>query len=371
MNIQLQQLKDHARLQSKKIWYDWRTQLTENLLHELNIRLQNMLNDKENLTTDLVKVDELRTISKERLESLRNRMDHVKQLKQKLSGLDKDELLRIKESLLKAGSELLSLKNDLENKNKQFEDMSSKIRQKSLQHEHLQREISECKKILSRHRNYSREEIALLTLRFNFLQQYSKLVFISMNDKIMVFEYDKTFKVSFNFGDFSDPHSLTVSVITNEGTKAENGRGYVVKHKFLEELTISILKKEKASKMIDKFQVFVKIWKQAKQFDKDIFKIGLICPVSFDLKDSTLKVSFSYCNFVKDYKLQVSCELELEQLLDYLNKISIELDLLRGCSISKSMIENDLKSDVPKTGILSETNIKQLVLNRNMYNGVN
>ena len=370
MNLKLQQLKDYARLQSKKIWYDWRTQLTENLLHELSIRLQNMQNDKESLTTDIVKVDELRKISKERLESLRLRMDHARQLKQKLSELDKDEFLRIKESLLKTGSELLSIKNELEMKNKQFLELSAKIRQISSDQEHLQRGISECKKTLSRYRNYDRDEIVLLTLKFKFLQQYSKLDFVSMNDKIMDFEYDKTFNVSFDFRDISNPHNLMVSTIPNESKKAENGRGFVIKNKFLEELTVSILKNVQASNMIDKFQAFAKIWKQAKQFDRDIFKIGLICPVSSDLKGSTLTISFSYCNFVKDYKLHISCVLELEQLLDYLNKIAIDLELLRGSSISKSMIENDLKNDVPKTGILSERNIKQLQLNLNVHNGV-
>lgn len=171
LNVKLQLVKDFSRFQSRKTWYDWRSQLTTNLLAELEDRYQRLVKDKDYLERDIVKIDVIISRSRQYLVELKERITSLRSFRSRLGEFSVEEALSIKKQLLLTSEKLLKLKDELQNKNDELSKINDAVTETKKQKQILNEEIAEQEKIVRNSRRFEMKELNTICQKYSLLQK--------------------------------------------------------------------------------------------------------------------------------------------------------------------------------------------------------
>ncbi len=162
MDNQFKNVKTHARLLSKAMWYEWRMKLLEGLKEGLMKIGEGMEEDDKLLTQHEQMIQPVLPPLIEEHEWLEGQISIAQAQAAELADCDQDELKEARDSLI-------SIERDLEAKQKLIQDLQSQLREREdgladvvERKQECIDEIKEAEKIRSDCRGWSRTEVSAL-----------------------------------------------------------------------------------------------------------------------------------------------------------------------------------------------------------------
>ncbi|CAD6589673.1 MAG: hypothetical protein ASARMPRED_004164 [Alectoria sarmentosa] len=181
MDNQFKNVKTHARLLSKAMWYEWRMKLLDGLKEGLLKIGEGMEEDDRLLTQQEQIIQPVLPAVIEEHETLEKQVSIAQAQAAELADCDQDELKEARDSLM-------SIERDLEAKQKLVEDLQSQLREREDgladvidRKQECIDEIKEAEKIRSDCRGWSSTEVSALHGRFPFKPRIRDLLTLSAN----------------------------------------------------------------------------------------------------------------------------------------------------------------------------------------------
>jgi kinetochore protein Spc7/SPC105 len=159
MDNQFKNVKTHARLLSKAMWYEWRMKLQDGLKEGLLKTAEGMDNDDRLLAKQQELLASVLPGMVKRLEALEREREDLEAVAEELADCDpkdledaRDELAAVDKSIAEKARKLEELRRELEESNEEVDSLTQ-------QKQHYSEEIKQADKIREECRGWSSEEI--------------------------------------------------------------------------------------------------------------------------------------------------------------------------------------------------------------------
>lgn len=322
--VKLNLLKDFTKSESKITWYDWRSQLTQNLIEELKIRYSVLEEDRLKLLEDISKLDSIIADAEEQLHHLEDKLRTVLSFKEQFKSIGSGEQLYVlKNELVGIGQHLQSVQEDLDEKRAKLAYVEHEIEEQYTRQKALQFEKAQAEREVNNNRIFKNDELEPLLFKSKALMSVSGLKYESIEGKTMYFIFDDIVRFSVNFEDVFNVGNIEYMLVD----------GATLHNKFLLSRFQSVVSRASGSNVFEHFKLFKNIWSVYRKIDEDVYRVSLQYPIEF-LAGEELSFRVRYYNFQKRYKLQVL--VTINDITEYPNaEISVEGDFTTD-------IKNDL-----------------------------
>ena len=353
INLKIQLIRDFARLKSKKTWYDWRNQLTENLIDKLDEEINSLTIDKQEIIKDINRLNELYDKTRIYLKGLNHKFNELIRLKNEINEIPPNELNKLQLDVRKRKQDIVEINKEIEIKLSELSTIKKNLDTSNNKKLTLQTQLNDLENQFNQIRKYDNLEIKLILQKYQFLQHLTNLKYLKTIESGQ--------KISFLFDD---------SIIC-EFDFINNNILYTVKqNNFKNKLLIEIYEQfvidgdKQDHTITDKFQMFHRNWQWLKKIDSDFYYISLKFPIELkivhhqdndndDDGKKALEFTIKYYNFKHDYKVLICGKIDINkflihQLFNTHNNIEFTGEIIyqRGEINNKSFrdqISNDLK----------------------------
>ena len=340
MNVKLQLIKDFTRHEAKNIWYDWRTQLTNNLLSELKERESEMERDSERILEGLQTVQELYDECRITCTILKENMENLVRYKAELNKLDPKKAAELKDEFMRVKAELVTLRAEIELKRTELTNLDVIVAKNQNEHKEKSLQLSENEQLLYKYRKLEDEEVKMLSLKFKILQNVANLKYINVENGNMRFLFDEMLTVTIST---TVPHEIETQPLESMNLEPAN----FFKNHSLFSLGMKLLSKC-SGPVVVRFRQFRTLWMKLRAIDLDLYKISLKYPLEI-MEGEDLEVKINYVNIIDDYKLEIRCKLSLDLLATYSEDVEVTFSVKRSMKeIEEEKIRRDLERDIPR-----------------------
>ncbi|EEP77478.1 predicted protein [Uncinocarpus reesii 1704] len=181
MDNQFRNVKAHARLLSKSMWYEWRMKLLEGLKQGLNRHVEEMNQDAEVLSKKEILLDNIVPELIEKQARLQIDAHNLQKAVEEMENCDQEQLKQAREKLKTMELEITQRKRDLHEAQSNLEKSSDIIEKGTKQRMQLLKEIQEADHILEERRGWSVKEVYNLKAAAQDLERSSGWTIISVN----------------------------------------------------------------------------------------------------------------------------------------------------------------------------------------------
>lgn len=168
MDNQLKNVKTHARLLSKGMWYDWRMTLLGTLKEGLFKTGEGMIKDEEILDQQQALLDTVLPNLIKEAEALQNQEDDLQSAAEELANCDPEELSNARQDLITVDAEVEAKKRLIADLRKQLEGKQAEIASGAEKKQAWLEEIREAEKIREECRGWTSTEISALKGKSSF-----------------------------------------------------------------------------------------------------------------------------------------------------------------------------------------------------------
>jgi kinetochore protein Spc7/SPC105 len=173
MDTQFKNIKTHARLQAKGIWYEWRQKLLEGVLTALRQNLKGLQEDQEVIKKqDEIIAQMLPDIEKEH-EEAKDKLEKIEKLEKRIAMDDPEELDEARSRLREILDKTAAVREQVLRKRQDVEALNSEIEIKEKKKAELAASIEEAERIKEMNRGWSEEEVKTWKTRCENLERES------------------------------------------------------------------------------------------------------------------------------------------------------------------------------------------------------
>ena len=162
MDNQLKNVKTHARLLGKGMWYEWRMTLLNTLKDGLFKSAEGMIKDEEELDHQQALLESVLPQLMEEAERLENQEADLQTAAQELANCDQQELSEARQQLIALDADLEAKKQMIADLRKQLQGKEAEIESGSQKKQSILEDIQEAEKIREECRGWSSNEIGIL-----------------------------------------------------------------------------------------------------------------------------------------------------------------------------------------------------------------
>ncbi|OJD24056.1 hypothetical protein ACJ73_04586 [Blastomyces percursus] len=162
MDNQFRNVKAHARLLSKSMWYEWRMKLLEGLKEGLDRHVEEMQNDDAVLSKKEDILDRVVPPLVEKHTKLETEAQNLQRAVDELENSDKEDLRQARERLAALDAEISAKKKSLEQSQAELENKNSIIKTGTGLKDELLAQIGEAERITEEFRGWSVKEVKTL-----------------------------------------------------------------------------------------------------------------------------------------------------------------------------------------------------------------
>ncbi|KAK9461479.1 Spc7 kinetochore protein-domain-containing protein [Lipomyces oligophaga] len=171
MAAQFKVIKTYARLQAKRVWYEWRTKLLDGVMPSLNRNLSLIVQDSAKLTEETAKIKPSFSEIKERHDKLKAKLEQLQQRKIEMQDCDKQEVTRVRTRVQQMKIEIEKL--DETNRSLKAEEsrLQDEITEKQADVERLNNEILTAEEVIESNKSVDMAKVDDLKLNLEFITQ--------------------------------------------------------------------------------------------------------------------------------------------------------------------------------------------------------
>ncbi|KAF4974146.1 hypothetical protein FZEAL_8911 [Fusarium zealandicum] len=202
MDKQFMNVKNHARLLSKAMWYEWRMRLQDGLKQGLLTIDEGMEADKESLDKQKSLIDSVLPAVMARYQSLVEESGNLEEVARELADCDPSELEAARE-------ELSSLDQDIEHKKKRIAELREQFQASEVEVEDLTaqkhkcvEDIKESEKIREECRGWTSTEVNNLKARVNDIEKEHGWAVTGISGTVLSMVYKREIEIVFDIASF-------------------------------------------------------------------------------------------------------------------------------------------------------------------------
>jgi kinetochore protein Spc7/SPC105 len=162
MDSQFKNVKTHARLLSKNMWYEWRMKLQDGLKEGLVRIAEGMVEDEENLNKQEALLKSVLPSLTARHEALEQESTDLEDVARELADCDPAELQATRDELVNLDAEIERKKQLIAELRQEFEESEANVKALSEQKQQCQNDIRESEKIREDCRGWTSTEVSVL-----------------------------------------------------------------------------------------------------------------------------------------------------------------------------------------------------------------
>ncbi|KAI5805033.1 Spc7 kinetochore protein-domain-containing protein [Geopyxis carbonaria] len=173
MDNQFREIKTHARLQAKSVWYHWRMQLIADLKSCLENNLNGLKQDEKILESSMAKLLPFMPAIKRDWEEAKARLEKIQEIKRRIEADDPDTLAEARARLKDSMEKLEIAKAELAERKAESEKIEEQITAKEAIKGELEASIEEAERVKEMNRGWSEEEVMTWKNRCEELEKSS------------------------------------------------------------------------------------------------------------------------------------------------------------------------------------------------------
>lgn len=317
-------IKDLSRLETKKLWYNWRMQLIENLMIQLNAKHEYLVQDEMIIANTLKELKQKHRNHVNKFEELKHRLRKKLEFKTSYDNYSSADMNNIKQELSELRDNIINTKTSITKKLDQISDVNEQIGEVDRTVEGLQNEIDTLEKIIQDSKNYELKEIKILNFNFKLLQELTAIKYLQKDQESIYFKY-KDFKIEINAVQLN----FQVSVLNNN-----------FRNKWLATYVIRLSKEMQTSPEFSQLPFLnkcIQLKTMVNNFmalDGDVFRLSIKYPivnqpltVVNDRNEDSIKFVSKYFN--KNYKINLQFTIKLKDLISYPPKTMVKGELIK------------------------------------------
>lgn len=162
MDNQFKNVKTHARLLSKAMWYEWRSQLQDGLKEGLDKIAEGMDADDHLLEKEQKLLDSVLPALVEKFEALQAEHDNLQSIAQELADCDPEDLQAARTDLSEIDADVRAKRQKIEELQQQLSETEESVSHLSQKKQECLADIEEAEKIREECRGWTSKEITSL-----------------------------------------------------------------------------------------------------------------------------------------------------------------------------------------------------------------
>ncbi|KAI1459597.1 Spc7-domain-containing protein [Annulohypoxylon moriforme] len=212
LDNQFKNVKTHARLLSKAMWYEWRMKLQDGLKEGLVTIADGMKADEQLLQKEQKLLDSVLPKLVERFESLEVENENLESAVQELADCDPEELQAARSELTEVDAEIEAKMKQIEQLRQQLSETESGISELSQKKEECLSDIKEAEKVREECRGWTSNEVSALKARVENLEKEHGWMITGTNGTMMSMTYRKEIEIVFDVAVFKGLKSTNSTI---------------------------------------------------------------------------------------------------------------------------------------------------------------
>ncbi|RYP66220.1 hypothetical protein DL769_006064 [Monosporascus sp. CRB-8-3] len=202
MDNQFKNVKTHARLLSKAMWYEWRTQLQDGLKEGLVKIAEGMTSDEQLLQKEQKLLDSVLPALSERLEALQTEHDDLQAIAQELADCDPEDLEAARADLTEVGADVRAKMQKIEELHQQLIETEAGIGEMTEKKQECLADIREAEKVREECRGWTSNEISSLKAKVEDLEKQHGWAITGIADTTVSMSYQREIELVFDIASF-------------------------------------------------------------------------------------------------------------------------------------------------------------------------
>ncbi|RYP65994.1 hypothetical protein DL771_008041 [Monosporascus sp. 5C6A] len=202
MDNQFKNVKTHARLLSKAMWYEWRTQLQDGLKEGLVKIAEGMTSDEQLLQKQQKLLDSVLPALLERLEVLQTEHDNLEAIAQELADCDPEDLEAARADLTEVDADVRAKMQKIEELHQQLVETEASIGEMTEKKQECLADIHEAEKIREECRGWTSNEIRSLKAKVEDLEKQHGWAITGIADTTVSMSYQREIELVFDIASF-------------------------------------------------------------------------------------------------------------------------------------------------------------------------
>ncbi|KAI1106212.1 Spc7-domain-containing protein [Jackrogersella minutella] len=202
MDNQFKNVKTHARLLSKAMWYEWRMKLQDGLKEGLDKIAEGMEDDEQLLHKEQELLDSMLPKLAERFESLELEHDNLQSAALELADCDPKDLQAARSELTDVDADIEAKMQEIEKLRQQLSETESGISEFSQKKEEYISDIKKAEKVREECRGWTSSEVSSLKARVEEIEREHGWTITGVNGTALSMTYRKEIELVFDVVSF-------------------------------------------------------------------------------------------------------------------------------------------------------------------------
>lgn len=307
-------LKEFTRHQAKQVWYQWRTQLMQNVLEVQQGNLEQLQSDKTILEESLEELEDVHANILSDLQLLKNDVSSFREIKASYKDLDASQLKIIKLQLMELNRKLLDHRDEITKKEAELAKVQLGINEVNADIQRKQGDLQKAESQISRRRHFSDQEIEELEHEVQKSESQSGLRYISgIGSNEIEFECNAHIGAIVAYQEATPTH-----IRFFEKTSDSSDLTFAS----LAPLAVECLQIENFEP-VEALAKFKEAWQQVKQIDKDLCKLSLKYPFKLEVKKASLEFEVTVYSFETGTETVYALQLQASDILNYPKQLAV------------------------------------------------
>ncbi|OBS26736.1 hypothetical protein FPOA_00678 [Fusarium poae] len=204
MDKQFMNVKNHARLLSKAMWYEWRMKLQEGLKQGLVGIDEGMESDKELLDKQKSLLDSVLPAIVERYKSLVEESDNLEEVAREIADCDPADLEAARDELASLDEDVEYKKKRIAELRKQFQASEVEVEDLNVQKQNCVDDIAESERIREECRGWTSKEVNSLKARVDAIEKQHGWTVTGISGTVLSMSYKREIEIVFDITAFQE-----------------------------------------------------------------------------------------------------------------------------------------------------------------------
>lgn len=360
MDNQFKNVKSHARLLSKAMWYEWRMKLQEGLREGLFKISEGMDKDDEFLGKQQELLSSVLPGLTKRCGALERELENLEDVEKELEDCDPEDLEAARAELTELDKTIADKSKRIEELRQQAEEYQAGVQSLADQKQDCLNEIAAADKIREECRGWSSTEISSLKARVDELEKKSGWAINKIEGSVMFMTYKREIELAFDLASFKQQQSKqgpTIEIRYIANKRERNVIPLTTERKFFLESISNHLQglSSPSSLSVNRLLAIVSdAWDKANAAAEQIRLLNLTFPTKVTrTSDTTLEVRSSL--LLTPLQTRVEVCLALAKISSNSNsdafevKITPDAQVIYGEQFTKSKLNDFLKNKLGKS----------------------
>lgn len=273
MDHQFKNVKTHARLLSKAMWYEWRMKLQDGLREGLVGISEGMDADDEALKEQQDMVASVLPDIVARYESLQEENNSLREAARELADCDPAELASAREQLMSLDADVASKKQQITELRKQLQDSTAEVQELGSRKMECVQAIEACEKTREKYRGWTSREVKALRERVDAMEKKHGWAISGLSGSSLSMTYRREIELLIDVGSFR-PVDVRFAPGSRE-QQASTDMQFMIRYIGQRVRTLSTVG---ASQLSDLLRMVGKGWDKARLVARQISRINMVFP---------------------------------------------------------------------------------------------